>query len=135
MTALPEIRREVGRRSGPPADFDEWEAWIEGDGPGAASIPEPPRTDHPQSELAVHVDLAAGEFFRCSWRKRLADANGDCGYVARQMRKAGIPLDLALAVLLMPGPHAPAARPTVAALADGKRSGHSVDGVRLRLVA
>ncbi len=50
----------------------------------------------------MNVDRVAGEFFRGRWRRRLADAQGDYGYVARQMRKAGVPLDLALAILLTP---------------------------------
>jgi hypothetical protein len=102
MTARPEVRREVRRRL-EPANFDEWEAWIDNGEPQAWSNSDLPRAD-PLPELAVDVDLVAGEFFRGNWRRRLADAEGDCGYVARQMRKAGVPLDLALVILLMPDP-------------------------------
>lgn len=111
MTAPPEVRREV-RRGLRPANFDEWEAWIDSDDPHAWSTSDLPRTD-PLPELAVDVDLVAGEFFRGSWRRRLADAEGDCGYVARQMRKSGVPLDLALAILLMPDPLLPAVHTSI----------------------
>lgn len=87
-------------------------------------------------DVVLQVDVAAGEHFRGCWRRRLADAQGDCGYVARQMRKAGVPLDLALAVLLIPQPLLEAAQkssrtPTsradpqqgIAALGDQQRGG------------
>jgi len=111
MTAPPEVRHEV-RRGLRPANFDEWEAWIDSDDPHSWSNSDSPRTD-PLPELAVDVDLVAGEFFRGTWRRRLAEAEGDCGYVARQMRKAGVPLDLALAILLMPDPLLPAAQTSI----------------------
>ena len=111
MTGPPEVRREV-RRGLRPANFDEWEAWIDSDDPHAWSTSDLPRTD-PLPELAVDVDLVAGEFFRGSWRRRLADAEGDCGYVARQMRKSGVPLDLALVILLMPDPLLPAVHTSI----------------------
>jgi len=84
-------------------DFDQWEDRIESLGPqgwleAEVAAPEPPL------DFAHYVDLAAGEFFRKTWRRRLDDAQGDCAHVARQMRKAGVPLDLALAILLMPDP-------------------------------
>ena len=111
MTASPEVRRQI-RPGLRPADFDEWETWIEGDDREAWSNSEPPRID-PSPELAVDVDLVAGEFFRGTWRRRLADAEGDCGYVARQMRKAGVPLDLALAILLMPDQFSPTVQTSI----------------------
>jgi hypothetical protein len=83
------------------ADFDELEAWIDSFDPRPSS-PSELRTADTLAEFATSVDLAAGEFFRTNWRRRLFDAQGDCGYVARQMRKAGVPLDLALAILLAP---------------------------------
>lgn len=95
-----------------PANFDEWEAWIDSGDTPAGSNSDLARTD-PLPELAVDVDLVAGEFFRGSWRRRLADAEGDCGYVARQMRKAGVPLDLALVILLMPDPWLPAVQTSI----------------------
>jgi hypothetical protein len=105
MIASPEVRRPTRPEAGP-ANFDDWEAWIHSDERASEPNFESPRTDS-SPELAVDVDLVAGEFFRGSWRRRLADAQGDCGYVARQMRKAGVPLDLALAILLMPDPSTP----------------------------
>jgi hypothetical protein len=83
------------------ADFDELEAWIDSFDPRPSSNAERLTFDT-LADFATSVDLAAGEFFRTNWRKRLSDAHGDCGYVARQMRKAGVPLDLALAILLAP---------------------------------
>jgi hypothetical protein len=83
------------------ADFDELEAWIDSFDPRPSSNAELLTFDT-LADFATSVDLAAGEFFRTNWRKRLSDAHGDCGYVARQMRKAGVPLDLALAILLAP---------------------------------
>jgi len=80
-------------------DFDELQDWIDSFDPQPWFDSDLPRTD-PRPVLAAQVDLVAGEFFRATWRRRLADAQGDCGYVARQMRKAGVPLDLALAILL-----------------------------------
>jgi hypothetical protein len=82
-------------------DFDQWEDRIESLGPQGWLEADEPAAD-PPLDFARHVDLAAGEFFRKTWRRRLDDAQGDCGHVARQMRKAGVPLDLALAILLMP---------------------------------
>ncbi len=124
MTALPEVRRESRLGKAPPANFDEWEAWIDSDDPQPWFNADPPRAAPPRAHLrlveprsvdltearredpplhvAVHIDLVAGEFFRGKWRRRLADAEGDYGHVARQMRKAGVPLNLALAILLMP---------------------------------
>jgi hypothetical protein len=133
MTALPEICRELGRGLGPPASFDEWEAWIDGDNPVSTPDPEALHTDQPLPELAVHVDLVAGEFFRGSWRRRLADAQGDCGYVARQMRKAGVPLDLALAILLMPDESVPTLRTTVVSIAGDTGNEGSGNKVRVTL--
>ncbi len=100
MTAPPEVRTEALRGCSP-ANFDEWEAWIDRDDPHEPLSFTAP---HPDLELTVDVDLVAGEFFRSTWRRRLINAEGDCGYVARQMRKAGVPLDLALAILLSPDP-------------------------------
>jgi hypothetical protein len=133
MTALPEIRRELGRGLRPPANFDELEAWIDADDPHGWPDPEPARTDF-LPELAIHIDLFAGEFFRCNWRRRLADAEGNFGHVARQMRKAGVPLDLALAILLMPDRYVPVLRETVVSLTDDRTNRHPPDRVRLKLV-
>jgi hypothetical protein len=41
-----------------------------------------------------------GEWLAEKWRNRLVESGGDYGCVARQMRKQGIPLDVAMAVLL-----------------------------------
>ena len=73
-------------------------------------------------DVVLQVNVAAGEHFRGSWRRRLADAQGDCGYVARQMRKAGVPLDLALAVLLIPLPLLEAAQKSSLTPAPGADS-------------
>ena len=121
MTAPPEVRLEV-RRGLRPANFDEWEAWIDSDDPYAWSNSDLPRAD-PFSELAVDVDLVAGEFFRGSWRRRLADAEGNFGYVARQMRKAGVPLDLALVILLMPDQMLPAVHTSIVLPVSPPRGG------------
>jgi hypothetical protein len=107
MTALPEVRREFRReQKAVPANFDEWEAWIESDDPQPWFSADPPRAelqpDVSAFHLAARVDRVVGEFFRGRWRRRLADAEGNYGHVARQMRKAGVPLDLALAILLIP---------------------------------
>jgi hypothetical protein len=94
-----------------PAHVDELQEWLDSiasrqwSDSEIAAFDEPPAAD-----IATQVDLAAGEFFRATWRRRLADAQGDFGYVARQMRKAGVPLDLALAVLLAPDPSATSPR-------------------------
>jgi hypothetical protein len=95
-------------------DFDEWEDRIESLGPQGWLEAEEPAPE-PPLDFAHYVDLAAGEFFRKTWRRRLDDAQGDCGHVARQMRKAGVPLDLALAILLMPDPRPALPRPLVGA--------------------
>jgi hypothetical protein len=64
-----------------------------------------------QPDLLAMMDRFAGEFFHHTWRRRLADSQGDFGHVARQMRKAGIPLELTLMILLTPErPRAPEAR-------------------------
>ncbi len=111
MTAPPEVRTEALRGLSP-ASFDEWEAWIDRDDLAEPLYFSAPHDDA-QFELTVDVDLAAGEFFRSTWRRRLVSAEGDCGYVARQLRKAGVPLDLALAILLIPEPVPTAARTSV----------------------
>lgn len=88
-----------------PNDFDELQEWVDSIASRQWSDSELKAFDDPPAaDFATQVDLVAGEFFRTTWRRRLADAQGDCGYVARQMRKAGVPLDLALAVLLAPRP-------------------------------
>lgn len=88
-----------------PDYLDELQAWADG------FEEQPVRgVDRPSTDPDVQVNLAAGEHFRGSWRRRLADAQGDFGHVARQMRKAGVPLELALAVLLMPDPSLQAAQ-------------------------
>lgn len=81
------------------ATFDEVQDWIE------SLDPQPwMKSEMPSivvlPDRGAHVDMLAGEFFCSTWRRRLADAQGDYGHVARQMRKAGVPLDLALAILL-----------------------------------
>ena len=119
MTALPEHHRDFDselepaqstvfaafrwtRRITIDRDYvDELQAWADGFEPRprwATDLPSPP------DDAAAQIDRAAGEYFRGTWRRRLTDAQGDCGYVARQMRKAGVPLDLALVILLMPDP-------------------------------
>ena len=80
---------------------DELQAWADGFEPRPQWATELPMPDAPP-DVAAQVDRAAGEYFRGTWRRRLADAQGDCGYVARQMRKAGVPLELALVILLLP---------------------------------
>jgi hypothetical protein len=80
-------------------DFDEWEALIDDGAPQLVLDPDLLASE-PLPDPVHDIDLAAGEFFRNTWRRRLANAQGDVGYVARQMRKAGIPLDLALVILL-----------------------------------
>lgn len=87
-------------------EIDEWEALIDSVGPPAEPELDPDLAGAGTTLDPAHqIDLAAGEFFRNTWRRRLAEAQGDFGHVARQMRKAGIPLDLALVILLAdPGP-------------------------------
>lgn len=80
---------------------DELQAWVDDFEPRPQCTSALPTPDAPP-DVAAQVDRAAGEYFRGTWRRRLADAQGDCGYVARQMRKAGVPLDLALVILLIP---------------------------------
>jgi hypothetical protein len=101
MASLPEVRREPGLTVRQPADFDEWEAWLDTDDPNCWFEADPPVIE-PRPDLGAQVDLAVGQFFRGKWRQRLVDAQGDCGYVARQMRKSGVPIELALVILLMP---------------------------------
>lgn len=99
-------------------EIDEWEALIDSVGPPAEPVPEVAGAAT-TLDPAHQIDLAAGEFFRNTWRRRLAEAQGDFGHVARQMRKAGIPLDLALVILLAdPGP---ASEPPTALPPDAKR--------------
>lgn len=92
-----------------PDYVDEIQAWADGVVLQPRWPARPPAADA-LLDVVLQVDVAAGEYFRGRWRRRLTDAQGDCGYVARQMRKAGVPLDLALAVLLMPQPLLEAAR-------------------------
>ena len=83
-------------------DFDQWEAMVD----SRVALPwwdADLSTVFPPPDYVDRVDLAAGEFFRHTWRRRLVESEGNCGYVARQMRKAGVPLDLALVILLTPG--------------------------------
>lgn len=119
MTALPDQLRDFDSELAPaPRSFfatfgwtprtavdrdyiDELQAWAGGFEPQPQWITDPPGPDAP-CDVVAQVDRAAGEYFRGTWRRRLADAQGDCGYVARQMRKAGVPLDLALLILLLP---------------------------------
>ena len=84
-------------------EFDELQEWVDSIAAHQWSDSEYGALDAPPADSAVQIDRVAGEFFRSIWRKRLAAAQGDFGYVARQMRKAGVPLDLARAILLMPG--------------------------------
>ena len=85
-------------------EFEVWEDLIERLPPALCLQSED--DDDSSLEFPSHIDLAAGECFRASWRRRLAAAEGDFGHVARQMRKAGVPLNLALVVLLTPEPPA-----------------------------
>lgn len=117
----------------PPANFDDFEAWIDADDSPCWLDPAPAHRD-PLPDLAIHVDLFAGEFFRNNWQRRLADAEGNFGHVARQMRKAGVPLDLALAILLMPDRYVPVLRNTVVTVGDDPHDASSQRRVRLRLV-
>lgn len=117
----------------PPANFDDFEAWIDADELQPWPNPQPPPRD-PLPELAIHIDLFAGEFFRTNWRRRLADSEGNFGHVARQMRKAGVPLDLALAILLMPEAYVPVLRDSVVMLGDARNDPASTARVRLKLV-
>ncbi|MEQ1806470.1 MAG: hypothetical protein ABL900_13940, partial [Burkholderiaceae bacterium] len=133
MTAPPEVRTEA-LRGWTPANFDEWEAWIDRDAPHDPSYFSIPHAD-PQLELTVDVDLVAGEFFRSTWRRRLISAEGDCGYVARQMRKAGVPLDLALAILLIPEPVPTAVRTSVMRQVSTSREGDAAERFKLRYFA
>lgn len=133
MTALPEVRRETSRGFRPPANFDDFEAWVDADDPHYWPNPDPPHRDL-LPELAIHIDLFAGEFFRNNWRRRLADSEGNFGHVARQMRKAGVPLDLALAILLMPDRYVPVLRDTVVSVCDERDIEGSGARVRLKLV-
>jgi hypothetical protein len=84
--------------------FDELQEWVDSIAAHPWSDSETPAIDQAPAALATQIDLAAGEFFRSTWHKRLVAAQGDFAYVARQMRKAGVPLELALAVLLSNGP-------------------------------
>lgn len=117
----------------PPANFDDFEAWIDADAPRPWPDPLLPPSD-PLPELAIHIDLFAGEFFRTNWRRRLADSEGNFGHVARQMRKAGVPLDLALAILLMPEHYVPVLRDSVVMLVDAPNDSSATSRVRLKLV-
>jgi hypothetical protein len=113
-------------------DFNELQAWIDGFDPQPWSDSDLPSSE-PSPDVATQVNLAAGEFFRATWRRRLADANGNCGYVARQMRKAGVPLDLALAILLtpdvLPAADQTSSRPTAFADTDWPPAGAGQLGV------
>jgi hypothetical protein len=93
--------------------FDELQAWVDSFDPNPWVDSDLPSTD-PPSVVVAQVDLLVGEFFRTNWRRRLAQAQGDCGYVARQMRKAGVPLDLALAILFTRDEVDPPAQPSIA---------------------
>jgi hypothetical protein len=117
----------------PPANFDDFEVWIDAEDPNTFADLEP-RVRDPLPELAIHIDLFAGEFFRTNWRRRLADSEGNFGHVARQMRKAGVPLDLALAILLMPEAYVPVLRDSVVMLGDARNDPGSTARVRLKLV-
>jgi hypothetical protein len=86
------------------ADFDAVQEWVDSIAAHQWSDSEYAALDAAPADPVAQVDLAAGEFFRSIWRRRLAAAQGDFAYVARQMRKAGVPLDLAIAILLTPGP-------------------------------
>jgi hypothetical protein len=98
MSAQPEDLHEFGDES-QPANFDELQEWLDGFDPQPSLDLHFEPADPPPVQAAL-VDLAAGEFFCRTWRRRLDAAQGDFGHVARQMRKAGVPLDLALAILL-----------------------------------
>lgn len=126
-----------------PGNFDELQAWIDSFEPQPWRDDDVAALDAPP-DFAIQVDLVAGEFFRNTWRRRLANAQGDCGYVARQMRKAGVPLDLALAILLTPDHRALStpASPVDGLDADGNElpgtdAGHIADayGIRPRATA
>jgi hypothetical protein len=84
-------------------DFDAVQEWVDSIAAHQWSDSEYAAVAAPPADPATQVDLASGAFFRSIWRRRLAAAKGDFAYVARQMRKAGVPLDLALAILLTPG--------------------------------
>jgi hypothetical protein len=85
------------------ANLDGLQEWVDSIAAHPWSDSEIPAVDQAPAVHAAQVDLAAGEFFRTTWHKRLAAAQGDFAHVARQMRKAGVPLELALAVLLSNG--------------------------------
>jgi hypothetical protein len=83
---------------------DELQQWLDSIAAHQWSDSEISLLDLPPAEREKQVDRVAGEYFRSAWRKRLAAAQGDLAYVARQMRKAGVPLELALAILLARDP-------------------------------
>ncbi len=45
---------------------------------------------------------AVGDYFRAKYRQRVVDSGGDYAAVARQLRKQGVPLSIALALLGFP---------------------------------
>ena len=81
--------------------FSEWESQLDCVGPHGWLDAEY-LTDDPLLNFTSDLDRQAGEFFRTTWQRRLVDSQGDLAHVARQMRKAGVPLELALLVLLAP---------------------------------
>jgi hypothetical protein len=86
-----------------PTDFDEFQASLDGfDLQPLIDFDAEMADADRQPDLLAMVDRFAGEFFHHTWRRRLADSQGDFGHVARQMRKAGIPLELTLMILLTP---------------------------------
>lgn len=86
-----------------PADFDEFQASLDGfDLQPLIDFDAEMADSESQPDVLAMMDRFAGEFFHHTWRRRLADSEGDFGHVARQMRKAGIPLELTLMILLTP---------------------------------
>jgi len=47
-----------------------------------------------------NTDIFVGSFYRAMWQRRLNQAGNNYGYVAKQMRKTGVPVELALLILL-----------------------------------
>jgi hypothetical protein len=92
------------------ADFDAVQEWLDSIAAHQWSDSDYAALTAPPADPATQADLASGAFFRSIWRRRLAAAQGDFAYVARQMRKAGVPLNLALAILLTPDPQRAALR-------------------------
>lgn len=67
--------------------------------PTPETVPEGAPVPYVVATPEVMRHLAIGEHFTAKWKSRLAEKRGDVAHVALQMKKQGIPVDVARLLL------------------------------------